>query len=275
MRKNGLMITGLVLLVVIGGASLLAPFLSPFDPLEVRLNNRFAPPFQRPHLLGTDALGRDVLSRLLYGGRLSLLLAVLSTLITLSVGMLLGMLAGYFGGWVDGVVSFVVNTFLGIPDVVFTLALLGVLRPGFGTLLLALNAGSWVGLARVARGEVLFLRESGFVEGARAMGAGAWYCLLKHILPNLFPTMGVLGSLRFGGFVLELAALSYLGIGVQPPFPDWAVMLNDARPYLFAHPHLFIFPALIITVVILGANCLGEGLRDALDVRFQRGIGES
>lgn len=264
------MVAGSVLLFGMVGLSMLAPFLAPFSPLEVEINRRFLPPFQRPHLFGTDALGRDVWSRLLYGGRMALLVSGVSVGITLTVGTLLGMLAGYLGGWVDELISFFMNLFLGIPDLLLVLALVGILPPGIGSLLLALNIASWVGLARMVRGEVLFLRSSHFVEGARALGAGTGYILFKHVLRNLIPTLTVWGSFRFGGFVVELATLGYLGMGIRPPYPDWGMMLSDARQYLRSYPHFFFLPAVAVTMVTLGANLLGEGLRDFFDVHLER-----
>lgn len=269
-KLNLTIVAGGVLLFGMVGLSFLAPFLAPFSPLEVEVSRRFLPPFQGPHLFGTDALGRDVWSRLLYGGRMALFVSGVSVGITLTVGMFLGMLAGYLGGWVDEVISFCMNLFLGIPDLLLVLALVGILPPGVGSLLLALNGASWMGLARMVRGEVLFLRTSHFVEGAKALGAGTGYILFKHVLRSLVPTLTVWGSFRFGGFVVELATLGYLGMGIRPPSPDWGMMLSDARQYLLSYPHLFFLPAIAVTIVALGANLFGEGLRDFFDVRLER-----
>ncbi|MEN3186901.1 MAG: ABC transporter permease [Atribacterota bacterium] len=261
---GGVLILGMVSLTV------LAPFLAPFSPLEVDVTRRFLPPFHGQHFLGTDALGRDFWSRMLYGGRVAILVSSVSVAITMTVGTVLGMLAGYLGGWVDELISLVVNLFLGIPDLLLTLALVGIFPPGMGSLFLALNLFGWVGLTRIIRGEALFLRSSHFVEGAKVLGAGTGYILYRHILRNLVPTLTVWGSFRFGGFMIELATLGYIGMGIQPPFPDWGMMLSDARPYLLSYPHLFFLPAVAVTMVALGANLLGEGLRDMFDVRFVR-----
>jgi peptide/nickel transport system permease protein len=255
-----------VILAAIAAAVLFAPLLAPADPDALDLPAMLAGP-SWAHPLGTDQLGRDHLSRLLYGGRYTLVLAGAGTVGILALGLLTGLVAGYVGGVLDLTVSAALNVLLALPSLLLTLAILGVLGPGQGGLLVALIGGGWVGHARIFRAETLALREQAHVEAAIALGAAPSRVALRHLLPGLLPTAVVLGTLDLGALLLTVSSLSFLGLGVQPPTADWGAMLNDARPFFGQAPWLVALPGLCITVVALACNLLGDGLRDGLDRR--------
>ncbi|WP_341282119.1 ABC transporter permease [Paenibacillus sp. FSL H8-0537] len=249
--------------------SLLAPLLAPYDPNQINMAERLTP-LSAAHWLGTDTLGRDVLSRILYGGRVSILLAVAVTLATMLVGLLLGTISGYAGGWIDEAIQIVVSIFQGLPGLALMLAIAGTLGPGVKSLFIALLFTSWADFSRVVRGEVMKIREESYVEGIRALGAGHAYIISKHMLPNLLGPLIVLFTIRIGRVILSIASLSFLGLGLQPPAADWGVMVNDARPYFRSYPHLMFAPGLCIAAVSLCINWLGDGLRDKLDTRTEK-----
>ena len=228
------------------------------------------------HPLGTDNLGRDLLSRVLHGGRWSLGLVLSATLLIMSAGVLVGLLAGFAGGIVDSVLMRLVDTLLSVPSLLLALAIVGVMGPGIGSLMIGLASVWWVGYARVVRGLVLGVRERGFVDAARALGASNQRIVVRHILPSILPAVAVLASLEMGELVLAISGLSFLGLGAQPPTPEWGAMLNDGRAYFFTAPRLMLWPGLAISIAVLGFNLLGDGLRDALDpvdASRLRGIG--
>jgi peptide/nickel transport system permease protein len=242
----------------------LAPLLAPADPdlLDLGIKPR-GPTLAHP--LGTDQLGRDHLSRLLHGGRVTLILAAVGTAGILGLGLLVGLLAGYLGGWVDLTISTVLTALLSLPSLLLTLAILGVLGPGDASLLIALIGAGWVGHARIFRASVLSLREAGYIEAARASGADAGRVLRRHLLPNLLPMVVVLATLDFGALLLAVSSLSFLGLGAQPPTADWGARLNDGRPYVGQAPWLVVLPGACITLVALASNLLGDSLRDRFD----------
>jgi peptide/nickel transport system permease protein len=217
------------------------------------------------HPLGTDKLGRDILSRLLFGARWSLGLALVATLLISATGVLVGAVAGYAGGLLDDVLMRIVDALLAVPSLLLALAIVGTLGPGIGSVVLGLATIWWVGYARVVRGLVLSLRERTFVEGSRALGASDTRIVLRHVLPAIVPAIAVLASLEMGELILAIAGLSFLGLGAQPPTPEWGAMLNDGRSFLFTAPSMMLYPGLCISVAVLGFNLLGDGLRDALD----------
>lgn len=255
----GMLILGLFLL-----AGILAPVIAPRDPNEVDLAADLLGPGPQ-HLLGTDNLGRDVFSRLLYGARSTLGLAIPIALTVTAIGVVVGLAAGYFGGWIDAVVSALLNALFALPGLVLTLAILAMLGPGRLSLFAALIASGWVSFARIVRGPVLVTRESGFVESARAIGASDLRIIRRHVLPNIVGPILVLATLDLGTVVLSIAALSFLGLGERPPAAEWGSMLNDGRVYFRLHPHLMVLPGICIFLLVLGANLLGDSLRDLLD----------
>ena len=268
-------VVGLVLVASLTVVALLAPWLAPHDPTFVDPAKGFAGA-SSAHWLGTDNLGRDILSRLLYGARWSLGLVVVATTLIMSLGVAVGVASGYVGGRLDDVLMRLVDTILSVPSLLLGLAIVGSLGPGIGSVMIGLASIWWVGYARVVRGLVLSLRERGFVDAARALGATDRRIVMRHILPGLMPAVAVLASLEMGELVLAISGLSFLGLGAQPPTPEWGAMLNDGRAFFFAAPRLMLFPGLAISVAVLGFNLLGDGLRDALDptdATRLRGIG--
>jgi peptide/nickel transport system permease protein len=253
-------------------AAALAPLLAPHDPNAVDVLRKFAPP-SAEFPLGTDHLGRDVLSRLLYGARLSIGTAVAATLGISLLGLLLGMLAGYLGGLVDTVISRVVDVLLAFPSFLLALAVTGVLGPGLRNLMLAVVAVSWAGYARIVRGSVLAEREKAYVEAARATGVSGWRILWRHLLRNIVGPVVVLTTLDMGAILLGISALSFLGLGVKPPTAEWGAMLSEGRNYLGQAPNMMLFPGVAIFLMALGFNLFGDGLRDILDPRTRRSTG--
>lgn len=247
-------------------SGIFAPQLAPMNPFEPNMAVRLQPP-SAAHLLGTDALGRDLLSRTIYGGRSALLLSLVSTVLALGIGTLVGLLAGYFGGRTDDVLLTVSNIFQGIPGISFMVAVAGFVGSGITGLLLALVVGSWAGFARIVRAEVMQLAAEPYVEQLRVLGAGDARILLRHILPALGGTLLVLGSVRLGRGVLAVAGLSFLGLGVQPPTPDWSTMISDAMLYYRQAPHLIIVPGTAIVLLVSALNMVGQLLRSRFDVR--------
>lgn len=267
--RDPLALSGLVVVLLFAAAALAAPWVAPYDPTAVDPAGRLAGASVR-HPLGTDPLGRDLLSRLLYGGRWSLGAAGLATLLVMTVGVTVGTVAGYAGGWLDQLVMRVVDVLLGLPSLVLALAIAGTLGPGIRNVLLGLVAVWWVDYARIVRSLVLGLREREFVMAARALGAPTYQVLLRHVLPSVVPPVAVLATLEMGSLILALSGLNFLGLGVQPPTPEWGAMINEGRRYLATAPQLMLYPGLAISLVVLGFNVLGDGLRDVLDPRLVR-----
>lgn len=265
--RDRLAVIGLVLVTLFGLAALFAPILAPHDPLAVDAVNRLAES-SWAHPLGTDQLGRDTLSRLLYGTRWSLGTATVATLIVITVGVTVGTVAGYYGGRLDAVLMWVVDVLLAFPSLVLYLAIVGTLGPGLENVVIALVALQWASYARVVRGIVLAMRERGFVRASRALGARDRRLMTRHILPNVVPPVLILASLQMGGLILSLAALGFFGLGVQPPTPEWGTMINESRLFLQAAPALMIWPGVAISLTVVGFNLLGDGLRDVLDPRL-------
>jgi peptide/nickel transport system permease protein len=257
-------VAGGVIVALAATLALLAPWLAPHDPAWVEPARAFAGA-STAHPLGTDNLGRDILSRLLFGARWSLGLALVATLLISATGVLVGAVAGYAGGLLDDVLMRIVDALLAVPSLLLALAIVGTLGPGIGSVVLGLATIWWVGYARVVRGLVLSLRERTFVEGSRALGASDTRIVLRHVLPAIVPAIAVLASLEMGELILAIAGLSFLGLGAQPPTPEWGAMLNDGRSFLFTAPSMMLYPGLCISVAVLGFNLLGDGLRDALD----------
>jgi peptide/nickel transport system permease protein len=264
---------GILLLILFVAMALLAPWLAPANPVSIDLVHRLAPP-SAAHWFGTDDLGRDILSRIIYGARLSLLVAVSVVACSLSLGIILGGIAGYYGGAIDTVLNiFAMNAFMALPGILLAIAFVAFLGPGMINLILALSIGGWVGYARLVRGQVLAVREREFVEAARALGASDLRIFLRHILPNIIQPLIVQSAIGMAGAVLAEATLSFLGLGIPPPTASWGQMLNDARSHLFDAPHLVVFPALAVMLCVLSFNFIGDALRDYLDPRTRMSIG--
>ena len=257
----------IVLLAVL--AAVLGPWLVPFDPAAQELALRLEGPTGL-HWFGLDELGRDIFARVLSGARISLLVGIVVVGVSSSIGILLGSLAGYCGGRIDEVISRVIDILLAFPGLLLAIALVAVLGPSLTNVVLALSLIGWVGYARLVRGQVLRARELDFVQAARALGATTSRILARHVIPTTLPAVSVQATLGMGGAILAEAALSFLGLGVQPPTPSWGTMLNYGRGHMLDAPHLTIFPGLAIAILVLGFNFLGDGLRDALDPATRR-----
>jgi len=257
---------GAVLLAVVVLACLLAPMLASSDPVRVNLPAQFRPPGV-DHPLGTDNFGRDVLARVLHGGRVSLAVAAVATAISLVVSLGLGGVAGYVGGMADDLVMRMVDLTLAFPRLVLAITIAGLLGAGLGSVVVAIVAVSWAWYARVIRGLVLQAREEQYVLAAYALGASGPRILLRHLFPAIVGQVAVLTSIDFGRIILAISALSFLGLGMRPPAPEWGAMLNESRLFFARNPELMLFPGLAIFLTVLGANLLGDALRDALDPR--------
>ena len=266
-RRNPLAAAGITLVAVFVLFALLAPWIAPQDPARIDLPSRLAPP-SRAHWFGADELGRDILSRVIYGARISMLVGGSVVAISLLVGLVVGSLAGFYGGRVDRFVNVVVmNAFLSFPGILLAIAFVAFLGPGIINLILALSIGGWVGYARLVRAQVLATREREFVEAARALGAGDARILVRHILPNIIQPVIVQGAIGMAGAVLAEATMSFLGLGVPPPAASWGSMLNDARSHLFDAPHMALFSAAAVMLAVLSFNFIGDALRDYMDPR--------
>ena len=254
--------------------ALLAPALSPFDPLEQEISQRLKEPgwqdaHGRIHVLGTDHLGRDILARIIYGSRIALLVGLSAVLISGLLGMVIGLCAGYFGGRVDDFFMRLADIQLAFPFILLAIAVIGVLGPSLRNIIVVIGVSSWVVYARVVRGEVLSIREREFVQAAIALGSLDGRILLRHVLPNAFTPWLVVATLDMARVIVIESALSFLGLGVQPPTPTWGGMLADGRVYLSTAWWLATFPGLAILITVLGINLFGDGLRDTLDPRLK------
>jgi peptide/nickel transport system permease protein len=265
--KQPLAAVGVILLALFVICAVFAPWLAPQDPALLDLGSRLLPP-AHGHLFGTDALGRDILSRTLYGARISLIVAISVVSLSLALGLVAGLAAGFYGGWIDTVINvYVTNAFLALPGTLLAIAFVAFLGPGLFNLILALAISGWVGYARLVRAQVMAVKEREFVEAARALGASDIRILGSHIVPNIVQPLIVQAAIGMAGAVLAEATLSFLGLGVPPPTASWGAMLNDARSHLFDSPHLVIFPAIAVMLAVLSFNFIGDALRDFLDPR--------
>jgi len=257
-------LAGMAIVGALALSALLAPWLAPGDPGLIDPAGAFAGS-SAAHWLGTDNLGRDVLGRLLLGGRWSLGIAAIATALVMTIGVSVGLVAGYAGGLVDDVLMRLVDALLSVPTLLLALAIVGTLGPGIASLTIGLAGIWWVNTARVVRGMVCSLRERGHVQAARALGASDARIMRRHILPGILPMLAVLSALEMGELILAISGLSFLGLGAQPPAAEWGAMLNDARTYFFVEPRLVLYPGLAVTGAVAGFTLLGDGLRDALD----------
>jgi len=267
LRSNRLAALGLVMVCVFVLFATLAPWLAPQDPAHIDLPARLARP-SFSHWMGTDELGRDVLSRVIFGARISMMVGTCVVAASLLLGLIFGCIAGYYGGRIDRIFNVVImNAFLSFPGILLAIAFVAFLGPGLWNLILALSLGGWVGYARLVRAQVLATREREFVEAARALGASDWRVITRHILPNMIQPVIVQAAIGMAGAMLAEATMSFLGLGVPPPVPSWGSMLNDGRTHLFDAPHVVLFPAATVMLAVLAFNFIGDALRDYLDPR--------
>jgi len=257
------------LALLLFAVALAAPWLAPADPTAQNLVIRLASP-GASHWMGTDELGRDIFSRVLFGARVSILVGVCVVLGAGIVGLAIGSLAGYCGGWFDRLVNIVlINAFLSFPGILLAIAFAAFLGPGIGKVIFSLIVTGWAGYARLARAQILQAKEMEYVLAARSLGASAGRILLRHLLPNILQPVLVQATLGMAGAILAESTLSFLGVGILAPMPSWGAMLNDARSHLFDAPHLVLFPALAVMLAVLTFNLLGDALRDWMDPRMR------
>jgi peptide/nickel transport system permease protein len=267
-RRNHLALAGLVVVALLVVAAVGAPWLAPADPARQSLIEKRARPGSK-FLLGADEFGRDILSRVLFGSRVALLVGLLSVAIALGLGMILGCLAGFAGGWIDALIMRGVEVLLAFPYLLLAIAVVSALGPGVLNTTIAVGIWGTPTVTRVVRGAVLAARESEYVSAARALGASAAQVLGRHVLRNILPTVVVYSTLFMANAILVEAALSFLGLGVQPPTPSWGLMVSSGRDFLLVAPHIATIPGLAIMLAVLGFNLVGDGLRDALDPRLR------
>jgi len=269
LSRNGPGRWGLALTLLLVFLAVAAPWLAPADPTRQDLAARLSSP-SLVHWMGTDELGRDILSRIFYGARISMIVSVSVVLGAGIVGVTIGSLSGYFGGWFDGFVNVIlINASLSFPGILLAIAFAAFLGPGIGKVILALVITGWAGYARLARAQILQVKEMEYVLAARSLGASDSRILLKHLLPNILEPILVQATIAMAGTILAESTLSFLGLGIPAPMPSWGAMLNDARSHLFDAPHLVIFPALAVMTAVLAFNLLGDALRDWMDPRMR------
>ena len=272
-RHNPLAAIGVVLGVLFVIFAVFAPWIAPQDPTAIDLPTRLDS-VSHSHWLGTDELGRDILSRVIYGARVSMLVGSCVVMTSLGLGLIIGSIAGYYGGAIDRFVNVILmNAFLSFPGILIAIAFVAFRGPGIFNLVVALSLGGWVGYARLVRGQVLAAREREFVEAARALGASDLRIVVRHILPNIIQPVIVQAAIGMAGAILAEATMSFLGLGVPPPTASWGTMLNDGRAHLFDAPHLVVFPAIAVMLAVLSFNFIGDALRDYLDPRSRMEAG--
>jgi peptide/nickel transport system permease protein len=264
-RRNRLAMTGLIIVGALLLVAAFAPLIAPHDPLAQNLGRRLLPPGTPGNILGTDDFGRDILSRIIFGARITLYIIALVAVTAPVLGLLVGTVAGYFGGWVDAVLMRLTDIFLAFPRLILALALVAVLGPGIENAVLAIAVTAWPPYARVARAETLTVRTSDYIAAVRLQGASAPRIIAGHVVPMCLPSVIIRVTLDMAGVILIAAGLGFLGLGVQPPLPEWGLMISSGRKYLFEQWWVATMPGLAIFIVSLGFNLLGDGLRDVLD----------
>jgi peptide/nickel transport system permease protein len=264
---------GLALILPILVATAFADTLAPYPPNDQRISSRLQPPGggvgERRHVLGSDSLGRDVLSRVLHGGRISLLVGVAAVIVSGAIGVTLGLVSGYFRGQVDTVIMRIADIQLAIPVLILALTIMAIFGPSLRNVVIVLGVTGWVPFARIVRGQVLSVRENEYVMAAVALGAGHVRTMAKHILPNVMASVIVMASVRLGGVIIIEASLSFLGLGVQPPTPTWGNLIADGRDLLYTAWWVSTFPGVMLSLAVIGINIIGDWLRDTLDPRLQ------
>jgi peptide/nickel transport system permease protein len=264
---NRLTLLGMIIVLFLCSAALFAPFLAPHSPTALNLDEGLRGP-TTGHLLGQDKLGRDILSRIIYGSRVSLKVGVLTVGISLIIGLIIGSIAGYCGGFIDDIIMRIIDIFMAFPGILLAIAIMAVLGPSLNNVIIALCLLGWVSYARLVRGQILSVKEFEFVIAARALGAGSLRIISRHLLPNILSPVIIQATFGMAGAIVAEAGLSFLGLGTQPPTPSWGAMLNEGMEFILVSPYMTIFPGLAIMIVVLGFNFLGDGIRDILDPKF-------
>jgi len=267
--RDRTLIAGAFIIAVFAIAAIAAPLVAPHSPTQVDPRSILAPSSSE-HWLGTDNIGRDTLSRIIYGARWSLGTALVATLMIVLIGVTVGLVAGYFGGIIDDILMRIVDVLLAFPSLVLALAIVGMLGPSLKNVMIGMVAVWWVDYARVIRGMAVSLRDREYITSAHCVGCSSWHIIFRHMLPNVIPSVIVLATLELGGLMLAISGLSFLGLGAQPPTPEWGTMLNNGRPFFQSEPQLMMYPGIAITLAVIGFNLVGDGLRDILDPRMKK-----
>ncbi len=265
-RKLGL--AGLIIVGFIAIISLLAPVIAPYDPLDQKLEERLQPPSPK-HIMGTDKLGRDIFSRILYGGRISLFIALSSVALAVAIGIIIGVLSGYLGGRIDDLFMRITDMFLAFPSLILALAIAAMLRPGMLNVIMAISLSTWTQYARMARAITIQVKNEPYIEAIVSVGASSTRILLWHIFPMVIPQVLIQAMINLGGAILTAAGLGFLGFGVPPPTPEWGLMVSEGRDLIQSHWWISTFPGLMIFLSVVGFNLIGDQLRDTLDVRYR------
>lgn len=268
--KNPAGLLGAIIIVFLFIFGTFGNFIAPYDPLEMDLTKKLLPPLSEGHLLGTDQLGRDLLSRIIIGAKVSVMIGTITVIGAGIIGTMIGILSGYFGGWIDAFVMRIVDVSLSVPFILLVLVISTVLGAGLRNIIFSLIIAGWVAYARIIRSEVLALREKDFITASVATGVPRWKIILTHILPNLYTPIIVLSSLQAANYIIAEAGISFLGFGIQPPNPAWGNMLNEGKDFIFSAWWLITFPGIAILLTALGINLFGDWLRDALDPEYNK-----
>ena len=268
LQKNKIAMTGLFTIIILIVVAIFAPILMPYDYTEMDMSNMYAKP-SLSHFFGCDDLGRDIFSRLLYGARASLSMGIIATLLSTAIGVVIGSAVGYYGGWIDNVVMRVLDIVQAIPGMLLAIAISAALGPGFFNTIMALSIGGIPMTVRLLRGSILSIRNQEYIEAAEKINCSKPRVILKHILPNSIAPLIVSVTMGIGNTILTAASLSYIGLGIQPPMPEWGAMLSAGKTVITRYPHLCVFSGLCIMIVVLAFNMLGDGLRDALDPKLK------
>ncbi|MFQ5455350.1 MAG: ABC transporter permease [Nitrospirota bacterium] len=266
MFRNKLAIAGAVILIILVIVAIAAPILSPYNPFQQNITQGLSRP-SNDHILGQDRLGRDILSRIIYGSRISLSVGISVVGISLIVGITIGALAGFYGGLIDEIFMRIADILLAFPGILLAIAFTAVMGPDINNVIIALSLLGWVGYARIVRGQILYTRELDYVIAAKAIGVTTPYLITFHILPNIIAPVIVEATFGLAGVIIAESGLSFLGLGIQPPTPSWGAMLNEGREFILIAPHLITFPGIAIMLVVMSINFVGDGLRDMLDVK--------
>mgnify|MGYP001204850019 CR=1 FL=1 len=268
LKRNKVAMVSLVVIVLIALMAIFAPYVAPYDPYVQDLSKILAPP-SAEHWLGTDDLGRDILSRVIHGARVSLTVGLVAESIALALGVVIGAVAGYFGSWVDNLISRIMEVFASFPQILFAMGIMFAMGPGILNIFIAIGLVGWTGVARIVRGQVMQLKEMEYVQAARATGAGTAHIIFRHLIPNCLPTIIIVAAMNIPANIMTEASLSFIGLGVQLPHPSWGSMVSIGRKYIRMAPHFSVYPGIAIIITVLAFTMLGDGLRDALDPRMK------
>ncbi len=268
LKRNKVAMVSLVVIVLIALMAIFAQYVAPYDPYVQDLSKILAPP-SAEHWLGTDDLGRDILSRVIHGARVSLTVGLVAESIALALGVVIGAVAGYFGSWVDNLISRIMEVFASFPQILFAMGIMFAMGPGILNIFIAIGLVGWTGVARIVRGQVMQLKEMEYVQAARATGAGTAHIIFRHLIPNCLPTIIIVAAMNIPANIMTEASLSFIGLGVQLPHPSWGSMVSIGRKYIRMAPHFSVYPGIAIIITVLAFTMLGDGLRDALDPRMK------